>query len=162
MNRASLAVFPGTFDPFTLGHLDLCTRGLKLFDRVVIAVAQHHAKGHLFDPETRLAMIQACTSHLEGVDVRFMEGLLVEGCRALGATAILRGVRTAGDLDYERQMALTNRAMLPEVETVLVFSAPEHAHISSTLVRQIAQMGGDVAPFVPPPVLRALQQRSKD
>ena len=157
MSRSSLAVFPGTFDPFTLGHLDLCARGLRLFSKVVVTVGKHHAKGHLFDPESRLAMIQACTAHLEGVEVRWMEGLLVDGCREFGASAILRGVRTAADLDYERQMALTNRAMMPEVETVLLLSAPEHSHISSTLVRQIAKMGGDVSSFVPPAVLKSLE-----
>ncbi len=161
MQSASLAVFPGTFDPFTLGHLDLCTRGLKLFSKVVVTVAKHHSKSHLFEPEARMAMIRACTQHLPGLEVQWMEGLLVDGCQELGATAILRGVRTAADLDYERQMALSNRAMRPEVETVLLISAPEHAHISSTLVRQIANMGGDVAPFVPPPVLAAIQARSQ-
>ena len=160
MKSEPLAVFPGTFDPFTLGHLDLCERALRLFPRVVVTVAKHHAKAHLFDPEARMAMIQACTQHLVGLEVRWMEGLLVEGCRELGASAILRGVRTAADLDYERQMALTNRAMLPEVETVLLLSAPDHAHISSTLVRQIAQMGGDVSSFVPPAVLEALHNKS--
>ncbi len=160
MKPEPLALFPGTFDPFTLGHLDLCERALRLFPRVVVTVAKHHSKAHLFDPETRLAMIQACTQHLPGLEVQWMQGLLVDGCKELGATAILRGVRTAADLDYERQMALTNRAMLPEVETVLLLSAPEHAHISSTLVRQIAQMGGDVSSFVPPEVLTALRAKS--
>ncbi|MEZ6005228.1 MAG: pantetheine-phosphate adenylyltransferase [Planctomycetota bacterium] len=159
MSDSPLAVFPGTFDPFTSGHLDLCERGLRLFPRLVVGVAQHHSKGHLFSPEQRVELIRACTAHLPGLEVRLMSGLLVEGCRELGARAILRGVRTAADLDYERQMGLTNRAMLPEVETVLLLSAPEHAHISSTLVRQIAQMGGDVAPFVPAPVLELLQSQ---
>ena len=156
MEKQSLALFPGTFDPFTLGHLDLVRRSRTLFSKTVIAVAKHHSKGHLFAPEERLEMIKKCTADMPWVEVQWMEGLLVEGCRRLGANAILRGVRTGADLDYERQMALTNQAMAPEIETVLLISAPEHSHISSTLVRQIAKMGGDVAPFVPDSVRDAI------
>lgn len=150
------ALFPGTFDPVTLGHLDLVARARSLFPRVVVAVANHHSKSHLFSPEQRLELLRACTEGMDGVEVELMDGLLVEGARRLGARAIVRGVRTAADLDYERQMALTNRAMVPEVETVLLLSAPEHAHVSSTLVRQIASLGGDVTSFVPPSVASAL------
>ncbi|MCA9001111.1 MAG: pantetheine-phosphate adenylyltransferase [Planctomycetes bacterium] len=156
MDTPTTALFPGTFDPFTKGHLDLVRRSQTLFNKTIIAVAKHHAKDHLFSPEARLEMIRACTQDLPGVEVQWMEGLLVEGCRAAGAKAILRGVRTGADLDYERQMALTNQAMAPEIETVLLISAPEHSHISSTLVRQIAKMGGDVTPFVPDPVRAAI------
>jgi pantetheine-phosphate adenylyltransferase len=156
MEMQTTALFPGTFDPFTKGHLDLVRRSRTLFSKTVIAVAKHHSKGHLFDPEQRLQMIRECTAHMDGVEVEWMEGLLVEGCRRAGAQAILRGVRTGADLDYERQMALTNQAMAPEIETVLLISAPEHSHISSTLVRQIAQMGGDVSPFVPDSVRAAI------
>ncbi len=157
METQSLALFPGTFDPFTKGHLDLLKRSRTLFSKTVVSVAKHHSKGHLFSPEQRLQMIRECTAHMPWVEVQWMEGLLVEGCRAVGANAILRGVRTGADLDYERQMALSNRAMAPEIETVLLISAPEHSHISSTLVRQIAQMGGDVSPFVPDSVRDAIQ-----
>jgi pantetheine-phosphate adenylyltransferase len=156
MEKQSLALFPGTFDPFTKGHLDLVRRSRKLFSKTVISVAKHHSKGHLFQPEERLKMIQKCTGDMPDVEVQWMEGLLVDGCRKAGANVILRGVRTGADLDYERQMALTNSAMAPEIETVLLISAPEHSHISSTLVRQIAQMGGDVSPFVPDSVRDAI------
>lgn len=150
------ALFPGTFDPVTHGHLDLVARARSLFPRVIVAVANHHSKNHLFSPAERLELLRACAGDMDGVEIELMDGLLVDGARRLGAGAIVRGVRTAGDLDYERQMALTNRAMVPEVETVLLLSAPEHAHISSTLVRQIASLGGDVSPFVPPQVASAL------
>ncbi len=156
MEKQSLALFPGTVDPFTKGHLELVRRSRTLFLKTVIAVAKHHSKGHLFSPEQRMAMIEQCTAEWPDVEVQWMEGLLVEGCRKAGANAILRGVRTGADLDYERQMALTNGAMAPEIETVLLISAPEHSHISSTLVRQIAQMGGDVSPFVPDSVRDAI------
>ncbi|MFT5477079.1 MAG: pantetheine-phosphate adenylyltransferase [Planctomycetota bacterium] len=150
------ALFPGTFDPVTLGHLDVLERALRLFDRVTLAVAEHHAKDQLFDLEERQALLREVTSGWKGVEVVTLSGLLVDGCRELGAGAIVRGVRSAADLDYERQMAFTNRAMAPDVETVFLLTAPECQHISSTLVRQIARMGGDVSSFVPPAVQTAL------
>ncbi|MCP3918471.1 MAG: pantetheine-phosphate adenylyltransferase [bacterium] len=156
------AIFPGTFDPVTLGHLDVLERALGLFERVTIAVAAHHDKHAIFDLEERLRLLSEVTEAGEPLGrarVVALEGLLVEGCRRLGARAIVRGVRSAGDLEYERQMALTNRVLAPEIETVLLLSAPEHAHVSSTLVRQIARMGGDVSSFVPPAVRTALANR---
>lgn len=158
------AVFPGTFDPFTLGHLDLVRRAAHLFDRVTVAVAEHHSKSALFGVEERLSLAEESLvaedgSSLAGVHVAVLEGLLVEGCRALGAAAVVRGIRSAADLEYERAMALTNRAIAPEVETVLLMPAPEFGHISSTLVRQVARMGGDVTPFVPAPVVAALARQ---
>ncbi|MFT7677812.1 MAG: pantetheine-phosphate adenylyltransferase [Planctomycetota bacterium] len=150
------ALFPGTFDPVTLGHLDLVARATRLFPRVIVAVASHHSKHHRFDPGERLKLLRACTAEMAGVEVLLLDGLLVEGARRLGAGVIVRGIRSAADLDYERQMALTNRALDPDIETLLLLSAPEHAHVSSTLVRQIASLGGDVTSFVPPPVVEAL------
>jgi len=153
---ASHALFPGTFDPVTLGHLDVLERALDLFGRVTVAVAQHHSKDQLFDLEQRQTMLLEATEGWAGVQVVTLSGLLVDGCRELGASVIVRGVRSASDLDYERQMALTNRAMAPDVETVFLLTAPEREHISSTLVRQIARMGGDVSGFVPAAVQSAL------
>ena len=156
---ASHAIFPGTFDPVTLGHLDVLERALRLFERVTVAVAQHHQKDQLFDVDERQRLIAESTAGWEGVDVVALPGLLVDGCREVGAGAIIRGVRTSADLEYERQMALTNRAMLPDVETVFLLPAPERGHVSSSLVRQIARMGGDVSSFVPPFVHAALEER---
>lgn len=153
------ALFPGTFDPVTFGHLDLVERARRIFPRVILAVASHHSKSQLLSPNERLTLLRTCTADMPGVEVLALDGLLVDGAKRLGATAIVRGVRTAGDLDYERQMALTNRAMQPDIETVLLLSSAEHAHISSTLVRQIASYGGDVSPFVPPDVVRTLAAR---
>jgi pantetheine-phosphate adenylyltransferase len=153
------ALFPGTFDPVTLGHLDVLSRALVLFDRVTLAVATHHEKQSLLGVEERLELLRRATAELEGVRVTSLEGLVVDACRALGAGVIVRGVRSGTDYDYEVQMARTNRALAPDVETVLLVPAPEHAHISSTLVRQIASLGGDVSAFVPPAVAAVLAER---
>jgi len=110
--------------------------------------------------EERLALLEEATADLPNVSVAALDGLLVDGARSMGATAVVRGIRSAADLEYERQLALTNRAMAPDLETVLLLSSPEHAHVSSTLVRQIARLGGDLSPFVPPSVARALAGRS--
>ena len=153
------ALFPGTVDPVTLGHVDILERARKLFPRVTLAVASHPDKQHLFSLEERLELLERVTRGLDGVTVTALRGLVVRGCRELGADAIVRGLRTAGDLEYERQMALTNRVLLPEVETVFLLPAAQFANVSSTLVRQIARMGGDCSPFVPAVVVVALQQR---
>lgn len=154
------AVFPGTFDPVTLGHVDLIERAARQFDHLTVVVAAHHDKRHLLGVEERLALLNEATDALPNVDVTALDGLLVDGARQLGATAVVRGIRSAADLEYERQLALSNRAMDADLETVLLFSSPEHAHISSTLVRQIARLGGDLTPFVPDSVARALAGRA--
>lgn len=155
------ALFPGTFDPVTLGHLDLVRRASAAFDHVTVAVASHPTKRGLLGAKERLALLEEVLAELENVSVARLEGLVVDGCRAHGAHFILRGIRNAADVDYELQMARSNRALAPEIETVLFASSPEHAHISSTLVRQIAEMGGDLSSFVPPAVARALRRRPK-
>ncbi|HVS11911.1 MAG TPA: pantetheine-phosphate adenylyltransferase [Planctomycetota bacterium] len=157
---ASHALFPGTFDPVTLGHLDLVRRAASLFSRVTVAVARHPEKRELLSLEQRLELLRQVLDGIPGVEVSVLDGLVVAGCRELGAGVVVRGARTAGDFEYEAQMARSNRAMAPEIETVLLASSAEHAHISSTLVRQVAEMGGDLAPFVPPAVARALSPRS--
>ena len=153
------AVFPGTFDPVTLGHLDLIQRGAVLFERLTIIVAAHHDKRHVLSVDERVALLRESTNDQAHVDIVAMDGLLVDSARSLGATAIVRGIRSAADFDYERQLALMNRSMAPDLETVLLLASPEHSHISSTLVRQIARLGGDLSPFVPPPVIEALAGR---
>lgn len=153
------AVFPGTFDPVTLGHVDLIERAARLFDHLTVVVAAHHDKRHILSVDERVALLEAATDGLDHVDVIAFEGLLVDGARRLGARAIVRGIRSATDLEYERQLALTNRAMDGDLDTVLLLSSSEHAHVSSTLVRQIARLGGDISPFVPPAVVQALAGR---
>lgn len=152
-------LFPGTFDPPTLGHLDLVSRAARLYSGVVVGLADHATKQALFPLAERLELLRASTAHLEGVEVVRVEGLVVDACRAHDCGAVLRGLRGVGDLDYETHMAATNRALAPEIDTVLLFSSPAVAHVSSTLVRQIASMRGDCTSMVPPPVLVALRRR---
>ena len=156
---AQHVLFPRTFDPPTLGHLDIVQRALALFPRVTIAIAAHPTKEALFSKEDRTALFRACVADYDGAEVVALEGLVVEGCERLGADAILRGVRSGSDYDYEARMAATNRALAPGFETVLLVTSPACAHITSTLVRQIARMGGDASSFVPEPVARALSER---
>ena len=151
------AVFPGTFDPVTLGHIDLIERAAALFDHLTVAVAAHHDKRHVLGVEERLALLEEATADLPNVSVAALDGLLVDGARSMGATAVVRGIRSAADLEYERQMALTNRALHPELETVLVLPSPEVGHVSSTLVRQVARMGASLDAFVTDDVARILR-----
>ena len=156
----SLAVYPGSFDPLTLGHVDIAARATTLFDVVVIGIAHNAAKaGHyLLDAEERLALARASTSHLPGVEADIVPGLLADYCRGRGANAIIKGLRNGGDLDAEAPMALLNRD-LGAPETVFLTASPIHAHISSSLVKDVAGYGRDVSALVPPAVRRALEER---
>lgn len=156
---ATHAVFPGSFDPPTRGHLDLARRALALFPRLTLAVGAHHAKNALFSPAERVELLQRCVADWPGVSVVQLEGLLVEGCARLGAQVIVRGVRNGTDLDYEMAMAHTNAELDASIQTVFLAPAPESAHVSSSLVRQIAQLGGDVGALVPAVVMEALGER---
>jgi pantetheine-phosphate adenylyltransferase len=153
------ALFPGSFDPLTLGHLDLLERSAAIFDRVTVLVASHPSKQQAFEASERVDLIREVLADLDRVGVALSDGLLVEACVELDARIIVRGVRGGGDLEYERQMADTNRAMCSGVDTVFLTPSPAFGHISSTLVRQIASMGGDVTPFVPSVVAEALRRR---
>ena len=155
-----LAVYPGSFDPLTLGHVDIASRATTLFDVVVIGVAHNAAKAgrHLLDVEERLALVRASTSHLPGVEVDLVPGLLADYCRQRGASAIIKGLRNGSDLDAELPMALLNRD-LGAPETVFLTASPAYAHISSSLVKDVAGYGRDVSALVPPAVARALEAR---
>lgn len=156
---ATHVLFPGSFDPPTLGHLDLVRRAARLFARVTVGVADHSQKQALFPVEERLALLRALVTELDNVAVVRIEGLTVSAARQLGCDTLLRGLRHGGDFEYEGQMARTNQALAPALETVFLASASELVHVSSTFVRQIAQLGGDVSSFVPPPVVEALRRR---
>ncbi|WP_314209788.1 pantetheine-phosphate adenylyltransferase [uncultured Actinomyces sp.] len=155
-----LAVYPGSFDPLTLGHVDIASRATTLFDVVVIGVAHNAAKAgrHLLDVEERLALARTSTSHLPGVEVDLVPGLLADYCRQRGASAIIKGLRNGSDLDAELPMALLNRD-LGAPETVFLTASPAYAHISSSLVKDIAGYGRDVSALVPPAVARTLGAR---
>ena len=158
---ATHAVLPGSFDPPTRGHLDLVRRALSMFPRLTLLVGAHHAKSALFSPEERVELLRRCTAELPGVEVAQLDGLLVDGCAKLGAQVVVRGVRNGSDLDYEMGMAHTNAELAPGLETVFLAPAPDCAHVSSSLVRQIAGLGGDVSSFVPPAVAEALSARAQ-
>ena len=149
------AVCPGSFDPVTNGHLDIVGRAARLFDEVVIAVGVNASKSRLFTPEERVAMLEEATADLDNVRVSGFDGLIVDFCREIDAVAIVKGLRGAGDYEYELPMAQMN-SHLTHVETVFLLPDPAHAMDSSSLVRQVAALGGDVSPFVPPAVARFL------
>lgn len=149
---------PGSFDPPTLGHLDVLARAARLFDRVTIAVLINPAKAGMFPVEERVALLREVMAGWEHVTVDAFDGLLVDYCARRGVDAIVKGIRTAGDVDYEMQMAQMN-AHLSGVVTLFVPTAPEYGYVSSSLVKQVATLGGDVSGLVPPAVARALAAR---
>jgi pantetheine-phosphate adenylyltransferase len=150
-------IYPGTFDPITNGHLDVLERAAKLFGRVTVAVAISSTKSPLFTADQRVALIRANVTKLANVEVVSFDGLLVEFARQQKANAIIRGLRALSDFEFEFNMALMNRHLEPEVETIFVMPAEAYSYTSSTLVKQIAKLGGDVANFVPPNVAQALK-----
>ena len=152
MSLNILAVYPGTFDPITLGHEDLVRRAAQMFDRVIVAVAMAHHKKTLFSLDERMEMARAALHDCPQVQVVPFEGLVTEFAAANGAKAMLRGLRSGTDFDYEFQLAGMNRALAAQVETVFLTPCSQHQFISSTLVREIATLGGDVAQFVSPVV----------
>lgn len=158
MSNRRVAVYPGAFDPPTLGHLDVVRRGLTVFDELVVAVAVNPDKRPLFSAEERVDLWRRATADLGGVTVDTFSGLTVDYAAGRQACAILRGVRSVSDFDYESHLALTNR-MMTGIETVFMLAAPEKAHITSSLVREISRLGGDVSKMVPPCVLEALQRK---
>lgn len=150
-------IYPGTFDPVTYGHLDVLERAARLFDHVTVAVALSSTKSALFSAEQRVAFIRDNTGALANVEVVSFDGLLVEFARKQKAQAIIRGLRALSDFEFEFNMALMNRHLQPEVETIFVMPNEAYSYTSSTLVKQIAKLGGDVANFVPASVVAALR-----
>jgi len=153
-----VAVYPGSFDPITLGHEDLIRRALTFADRVIVAVAVNVAKQPLFTLDERVALIRQAASDPR-VDIRSFDGLLADFVRAAGATLIVRGLRAVSDFEYEFQMALMNRNLAPGVETVFLVPAFDLTYLSSSLVREVARFGGDVSQLVHPAVHQALKQK---
>lgn len=159
LNPMKSILYPGTFDPITNGHANLVERAARLFDKVIIAIARSKRKEPLFSFEQRVELCHRALSHLNNIEVVGFSGLIVEEMQSHGAVAVLRGVRSMTDFDYELQMAGMNSAMFSDFETVFLTPANNLAFISSTLVREIASMHGDVSQFVHPDVDQALQQR---
>lgn len=151
-----IAVYPGSFDPITRGHEDLIRRGLEIADRVVVAVATQAAKQPLFTMSERMQLVRAVMGRSRRLDVRTFDGLLVDFARTVGARIIIRGLRYVSDFEYEYQMALMNRKLAPEVETLFLVPAFDLTYLSSSLVREVARFGGDVSGLVHPAVSKAL------
>ncbi len=161
MSRPSFAVFPGSFDPLTNGHLDIITRASRVFDRVVVAVLSNPQKQTLFSCQDRVKLIeQVVKEGLQQVEVASFDGLLIDFAKKLGATVLIRGLRAVSDYEYELQMALMNRQLSNnDIETVFLVTREKNSYISSSVVKQVASFGGDVSSLVPPVVDQALKRR---
>jgi pantetheine-phosphate adenylyltransferase len=153
------ALYPGTFDPPTNGHVDLIQRGAKLFEHLTVAILNNPVKNPLFTLEERVEMLKEVTGALPNVSVATFGGMMVEFARQQGATAVLRGIRAISDYEYEFQMALMNRRLAPEIETVFLQPAGRYSFVSSRMVKEVFSFGGDVTGLVPPNVLRRLRGR---
>jgi pantetheine-phosphate adenylyltransferase len=155
------ALYPGTFDPPTNGHLDLIQRGARLFDHLTVAILNNPVKNPLFAVSERVEMLQEVTQPLSNVSVATFDGLMVEFARRQGATAVLRGIRAITDYEYEFQIALMNRRLAPEIETVFLQPAGRYSFVSSRMVKEVFSFGGDITGLVPPNVLKRLRGRTK-
>ena len=153
------ALTPGTFDPITSGHLDVIARASQLVDEVVVAVADSQKKGPLFTLEERVELVRQATAHLLNVRVEPFKGLLVDFAKELDATVVVKGLRAITDFEYEFQMTAMNYQLSPQLETLFIMSPPQYMYLSSSIVREIAQMGGDVEQFVPACVNAALKEK---
>jgi pantetheine-phosphate adenylyltransferase len=154
-----IAIYPGSFDPITNGHIDILERALKLFDHVIITIARNSSKNPLFTEKERLALIRQVTKGYNNVEVDCFNGLLVDYVRKRNAIAVVRGLRAMTDFEYELQMALMNRKLDEKMETVFLMPNEKYTYLSSNFVREIARLGGDVSMFVSPFVLKALQRK---
>jgi pantetheine-phosphate adenylyltransferase len=155
------AIYPGSFDPLTNGHLDVLERAAKLFDRVIVAVALSESKNPLFTLEERVALMKPAVARMKNVKAGVFDGLLVEYAHKQKAQAIVRGLRAVSDFEFEFQMALMNRKLAKDIETIFMMPKETYTFISSRIVKEIARMGGDVSPFVPPHVAAALKKKLK-
>ena len=153
------AAYSGTFDPITLGHSDIIHRAARMFPRLIVAVGLNIAKNPRFNIDERVALIREAVSDLPNVEVKSFTGLIVEFARENKVTVLVRGVRTVGDVDYEKQMAVMNRDLYPELDTVMLAPSPLYAHLSSSLVRELAGLGAPVEKLVPPAVMPLLLER---
>ena len=156
------AIYPGTFDPPTNGHLDLITRGSKLFEHLTVAILSNPIKNPLFTVSERLEMLRESTRLLENVSVATFDGLMVDFARQMGAKAVLRGIRAISDYEYEFQMALMNRKLAPDLETVFLMPKEENSVVSSRIVREVGAMGGDISGLVPEMLLERISSRLKN
>ena len=156
------AVYPGTFDPFTLGHQDVARRGAEIFDGLIVAVGSNPAKAPLFSVEERVDMVRSELADIGNIQVHAFDGLLVDYVRRIGSRVVLRGLRTLSDFEYEFQMALTNRTLAKDVETLFLMPSIQYTALNAQLIREIAAMGGPLGEFLGPAVEERLRARLKD
>ena len=149
MSGDKIAMYPGSFDPVTNGHVDVARRAARLFDRLIVAVGTNPAKDTLFTVDERIAHLRAVLGDVPGIRVAAFSGLLTEALREFGAVAVVRGLRAVSDFEWEFQMALMNRELEPECETIFLMPSPQYSFVSSTMIQEIARFGGDISPFVP-------------
>jgi len=154
-----IAVYPGTFDPVTNGHLDIVRRASRIFDRTVVAISENPRKNPLFTLEERRNLLENAVKGIDKVEVEVFTGLLVQYAKRKKATAIIRGLRAVSDFEYEFQMALLNRKLEPDLETVYLMPSEEYSYINSTIVKEVAHLGGKLDCFLPPVVARALKEK---
>ena len=156
---ATRVVYPGTFDPVTYGHLDLITRATKIFDEVIVAVAHNPGKAPMFRVQERVALLKQATRGLRGVQIDAFDSLVVNYCRRKRARMMIRGLRMVSDFEYEFQMALTNRKLDDNVETIFLMPSETYAYVSARLIKEAAALGADLSAFVPPGVAAALKRK---
>jgi pantetheine-phosphate adenylyltransferase len=156
------AIYPGSFDPVTNGHLDVIDRARKLFDEVIVAVAHNDQKNPLFTLDERLAFLHKTVGEMENVKIAPLDGLLVDFAIAKNATAVVRGLRAVSDFEFEFQMALMNRKLEASIETIFLMPKEEYTYLSSRIVKEIARLGGDISQFVPADVVSALRKKTTD
>jgi pantetheine-phosphate adenylyltransferase len=155
----SLALYGGSFDPVTIGHLDVILRASSLFDRTIVAIGIHPTRSPLFSVEERLALLRKVTKGIRGIEVTAFEGLLIQYCQRVGARVLVRGLRAATDFEYELQIAHANADLAPAIDTVFLPTRTKYGFISASLVREIASHGGDVSNYAPPEVCQALRKK---
>ncbi len=153
-----IAVYPGSFDPISLGHLDVIERAATIFEKIIVAVLINPEKSGYFTIEEKMEMCKVAVKHLPNVEVRGFSGLLVNFLKEVNSRVIIKGLRVVSDFDYELQMANANRAMEPEIETLLMMTSPKYSYLSSSLVRQVMHFGGDLSGFVPATILERLKE----
>jgi pantetheine-phosphate adenylyltransferase len=159
MKKAKIAVYPGTFDPVTYGHIDLIKRATKIFDRVIVAVADNPSKGTLFSVEERVSMLKDAVKGMKSVIVDDFDGLVVDYVKRSGANVMIRGLRMLSDFEYEFQMALTNRKLNGEIETIFMMPSESYSYVSSKLIKEAVSLGADVSNFVPAKVQKRLNEK---
>ena len=161
MKNMRTAIYPGSFDPLTKGHVDIIERGAKLADRLIVGILMNATKQPMFTLEERIEIIQAGISHLSNVDIIPFDGLLVDFLKQQDARTVVRGLRAVSDFEYELQLAQTNRVMAPEIDTLFLTTGLKYSYLSSSMVKEIAAYGGDISAFLAPEVARRVEEKMK-